>query len=166
MKYIHISIAALMGIIFTGGLSFAAARDASPIGGSLVYTFTYLTLCTAVVGSICSGAGKRPFWAGFAVFGWTYLLLSHDFIHSNADLLPHLLILNYVTLPAYTSRTYSIIKCVSSIWCGFLGGVIADAMARRQTLKAARAVPPQRVATGPEPHVEADGERLHEARLN
>ena len=73
-KRLRISISAMLGLVLVAAVEFAALRAGSLLWASLVSTLTGVLLSTSVV---CAAMGReRPFWTGFAVFGWSYVVLS------------------------------------------------------------------------------------------
>ncbi|MGC8642615.1 MAG: hypothetical protein ACP5XB_22385 [Isosphaeraceae bacterium] len=60
--------------VVAGGL--ACLREPSPITAELLFGLTALALAWATLRVVGSPRRSRGFAAGFAVFGWTYLLLS------------------------------------------------------------------------------------------
>lgn len=68
-------MAAMLGIVVLVALGLASLRSASVFWTSAAAFVTLGMLLTAIVG-VCFGRGStRAFWSGFAVFGWTYLLM-------------------------------------------------------------------------------------------
>lgn len=72
----RVSIAGLMGAIVVIAVGTAALRSASPRWASAVFTLTLGVLATAVLGARYARRQRRPFWAGFALFGWGYATLA------------------------------------------------------------------------------------------
>ncbi len=75
MFKVRVSISALMLVVVLFALEFAALRSGSQLWFSVVYTLTALLLMFAIVASKYGRRAARPFWFGFAAFGWGYLLL-------------------------------------------------------------------------------------------
>jgi len=72
------SIAAMLGIILLFGVGFAALRAASKPWAAVLASFTALMLALAL---LCVALRRgRVFWTGFAVFGWTYAVLTWGMI--------------------------------------------------------------------------------------
>jgi hypothetical protein len=76
MKRPRLSILALMTAIVLIALGFAALRNPTVLGASLTFTATVAFLATAIVAAIARRGRARVTWAGVAVFGWAYLLMS------------------------------------------------------------------------------------------
>lgn len=53
-----------------------ALRSASHHWASVTFTLALGGLATAVLYAICGGRQHRPFWLGFALFGWGYMTLA------------------------------------------------------------------------------------------
>jgi hypothetical protein len=75
MRRSHVTIAHLLLLVLGCGISFAALRSASELWASLLFTLAGGALLVAVPLAICHCKDRRAYWLGFAVFGWTYLLL-------------------------------------------------------------------------------------------
>ncbi len=69
------TIAQLMALILYVGLSFAALRNANDFWASATFTVAILAVSVALVGVIARKGKDRMTWTGFAVFGWTCLLV-------------------------------------------------------------------------------------------
>jgi hypothetical protein len=66
-----------MTIVLYVGVGFAALRNADEFWAVAAYTLKIILIALAVVGAFArSGRAHTP-WIGFAVFGWTYLLILH-----------------------------------------------------------------------------------------
>ena len=44
--------------------------DASETWAGMTFLLTCGVLCLAIVGIVCGGIAQRPWWLGFALFGW------------------------------------------------------------------------------------------------
>jgi hypothetical protein len=75
MTRFRFSIAHLMTGVLGLGLGFAALRNADRLWASATFTVSMLIISTALVGALVRRGRTRPAWLGFAVFGWTYLLI-------------------------------------------------------------------------------------------
>jgi hypothetical protein len=71
----RISLASLLGIIAVIALGLAGMMSASSVWTTAAATVTLALLLTALLGARLLDGIDRAFWAGFALFGWTYLLL-------------------------------------------------------------------------------------------
>lgn len=67
------SIAGLLVVILSVAFALAALREASDLWDSLVFSLTFGLLAVSVLLALYR---DRPFWLGFAVFGWGYLAAS------------------------------------------------------------------------------------------
>src|SRR5262249_16328248 len=56
-------------------IALAALRSASELWASLLFTFAVGCFLVAEPLAVYRRAGRRAYWLGFAIFGWTYLLL-------------------------------------------------------------------------------------------
>ena len=76
MTRFRLTIAQLMAIVLYLSLGFAALRNADRLWASATFTLSIVAISTALLGALIRRGRARPAWIGFAVFGWTYLLLS------------------------------------------------------------------------------------------
>jgi hypothetical protein len=76
MTRFRFSLAQLMAIVLYLSLGFAALRTADGFWASATSTLSVVAISTGVVGALVRRGRARPAWIGFAVFGWTYLLIS------------------------------------------------------------------------------------------
>lgn len=76
MKRSRLSILGMMAFIVPIAVGFAALRTPTILGASLVFTATVAILGTAILGAIARRGRARMTWAGVAVFGWAYVLMS------------------------------------------------------------------------------------------
>lgn len=76
MRKLRTSIAGMMGLILVGALGLAALRSATEAWAALVLAVTLGLLGFAILGAIYRRDDGRAWWAGFALFGWGYLLLA------------------------------------------------------------------------------------------
>src|SRR4051812_29116963 len=72
----RVSIAGLMGVVLFIGVGFAALKGASRLWASALFTLTLAVLLGASLGAVARRGPERMAWTGFAVFGWSYLILS------------------------------------------------------------------------------------------
>jgi hypothetical protein len=64
-----------MAIVLFIGFGFVLLRNADPFWASATYTLAITLIAAALVGALPRKSGARMTWTGFAVFGWTYLLV-------------------------------------------------------------------------------------------
>lgn len=76
MARLRFSIAGLMWAVVIAALGLGALRSASETTAGIALLVTCAVLGIAVVGAVCRGAVARPWWLGFALFGWGYLALA------------------------------------------------------------------------------------------
>lgn len=72
----RLTIAQLMTLILLIGLGFAALRNANEFWASATYTLAIISILAAALGAFARKGNARITWAGFAVFGWVYLLIN------------------------------------------------------------------------------------------
>jgi hypothetical protein len=68
------SLAALMVIVVVAGVGFAAMRSSTTLWASEIFTLTLGMLLVGAFGAMAHRGRTRLTWAGFALFGWAYLL--------------------------------------------------------------------------------------------
>jgi hypothetical protein len=69
------TIAGLMAIVLYVAFGFAALRNADQFWANATYTIAIFSTSTALLGAIVRKGTARVPWIGYAVFGWTYVLL-------------------------------------------------------------------------------------------
>jgi hypothetical protein len=75
MTRLCFTLAQLMAILLYLGFALAALRNADDVWASATYTLAIILIAAALVGAVVRKGGARTTWTGFAVFGWTYLLV-------------------------------------------------------------------------------------------
>ena len=70
----RLTIAQLMTLILFVGFGFAALRNANQFWASATQTLAIILILAAPLGAFARKGKARMTWAGFAVFGWAYLL--------------------------------------------------------------------------------------------
>jgi hypothetical protein len=77
MRRPRVSIASLLAVVAVAALGFAAVTVASPIWVGLVTSLTWFLIVAALLGVLFGRGSRRVFWTGFALLGWSYLILTH-----------------------------------------------------------------------------------------
>ena len=77
MTRLRFTLAQLMAMVLYLGFGFAALRNADEFWASAAYTLAITLIAVALVGAFARNDKARTPWVGFAVFGWTYLLIVH-----------------------------------------------------------------------------------------
>jgi hypothetical protein len=72
----RITIATLMALVLTIGFGFAALRNANDFWASATFNVAIIMILGASLAALARKGAARMTWAGFAAFGWAYLLLS------------------------------------------------------------------------------------------
>jgi len=67
-------LSALMALIVGIGLALAALRSPSGLAQNLAFTTFAAAITWAMLAAAVGPRRRQPFWAGFALFGWAYLL--------------------------------------------------------------------------------------------
>lgn len=76
MRRPKFTIASLLGIVLFLGIGLAALRAANDAWDSGVFGVTLSMLLISVLLVIHRTEARRAYWIGFALFGWSYLVLS------------------------------------------------------------------------------------------
>jgi hypothetical protein len=71
----RVTILGLMVVVALVATSLVALRSTLEIWAGAYFSLTVVLLCTAIPGMTFRRSIRRAFWAGFASFGWTYLVL-------------------------------------------------------------------------------------------
>jgi hypothetical protein len=77
MTRLRFTLAQLMAVVLFLGFGFAALRNADAFWASAAYTLAIILLAGSLVGAFARKGRARTTWIGFAVFGWTYLIVTH-----------------------------------------------------------------------------------------
>jgi hypothetical protein len=76
MTRLRFTLAQLMALVISLGFGLAALRNADPFWASATYSLAIILIAAAPVAAFARRGTARMAWAGFAVFGWTYLLVA------------------------------------------------------------------------------------------
>jgi hypothetical protein len=104
----RLTIGSLLGLVAVSGLWLASLRFATVWWTTAASTVTLALLLSAVLGAFLLRGGDRAFLAGFALFGWVYLLfVNWDWIGAQFghDLTGGLSDLAEVVIPPVSQRT-------------------------------------------------------------
>ncbi len=71
----RLTIGQLMTLILLIGFGFAALRNANEFWASAMHTLAIISILAALLFAFPRTGKARMPWAGFAVFGWAYLLI-------------------------------------------------------------------------------------------
>ena len=73
----RISIRSIMAFIIVTGVSFAAIHSGSAAWAGTMFSITFFTMVLlATRRRACTRRMCRVYWAGFALLGWSYLILN------------------------------------------------------------------------------------------
>jgi hypothetical protein len=64
----------LLGLVALAAMILAGLLFASPVVVSIGYTLNFVLLLSALPAILYRTEGRRAFWIGFALFGWSYLI--------------------------------------------------------------------------------------------
>ncbi len=76
MRRFRFSIASLLGVILFISVALAALRASNDAWDGCLLGLALTVLLTAILLAVHRADRKRAYWLGFALFGWTYLLVS------------------------------------------------------------------------------------------
>jgi hypothetical protein len=76
MKFVRFSIAGLLASVVACGYGMACLRYASAPWAQALYSIALGLLVLALIGIACRAGSRRTFWTGFAIAGWSYLLVA------------------------------------------------------------------------------------------
>jgi hypothetical protein len=156
MPTLRFSLATLLAIVAVIALGLAGLTLASPLATAATATVTLAVLLAAIVAACLLTGIDRAFWLGFALFGWTYLVLvnwdwvggqfGHDLAAGLGDfaerLVPELAPgEDWQVRQAKVGNVVQIIRMLLSLLFALAGGFIAGALARRRASQAGSAGP-------------------------
>ncbi len=72
----RVSIATMLGLVGLLAVGFAALRVSSRLWATACFSAALLALVVSVAGIIYRSGRRRAYWSGFALFGWSYLLIA------------------------------------------------------------------------------------------
>ncbi len=75
MKYPQFTIAGLIFVILVIAVALGALLAASPPWAGAMWSLTFFTLICSLLGIALGRGERRAYWLGFALLGWSYLLL-------------------------------------------------------------------------------------------
>jgi len=140
----RITIAGLMAIVLYVAFGFAALRNADHFWADATYTIAIISNSAALVGAIVRKGRARVPWIGYAVFGWSYVLL--DLLPSwtpsgfgfQRVMRPNLMIMWGIgRLKPYISTSPNLLPydqvsySLGMILCGLIGAVLARLLASK-----------------------------------
>jgi len=76
MRLPRLSIARLMGFVLVAALGLVGLMRPDPLWASLTFTAAVVVLVAAILNAAFGPGRSRPFWVGFAVAGWLYLVVT------------------------------------------------------------------------------------------
>ncbi len=85
MRHLRFNIAGALGAILFVAVGFAALREADELWDSWLFSLTLGLLLVAVLLAIDRTGARRPFWIGFALFGWGFDSLPDPVNRAQAD---------------------------------------------------------------------------------
>ncbi len=75
MRRLHLSISGLLALVAVVAIGFAAIHNATPSWAGGLYSLTFFLLVASLLGILFGQGPRRVFWTGFALLGWSYILL-------------------------------------------------------------------------------------------
>ncbi len=76
MRRSRLTIAGSMGLVGFAAVCFYALKYPSRLLGNLAFSAALAALVLGLVALAIVGARSRPFWKGFSIVGWAYLIAS------------------------------------------------------------------------------------------
>jgi hypothetical protein len=76
MRRFRFSVAGLMAVILVLAIGMAALRDPTTLWASAIFTAAVILFAASLLGAMIHRGVRRFSWAGMAVFGWSYLVVS------------------------------------------------------------------------------------------
>jgi hypothetical protein len=77
MQRPRITIAELILVVVVAAIGLAAIRSASAAWAGAMFSITFFALICSFLGIALGRGLRRIYWSGFALLGWSYLLLSY-----------------------------------------------------------------------------------------
>ena len=90
LRAFQFTLTSLFGLTVLVALACTALLNATPLWASTWFSLTVFVLLLGTLAAIFHQGSRRPFWIGFGLFGWVYLLLAFE-PWADQDLTPALL---------------------------------------------------------------------------
>ena len=90
LRAFQFTLMSLFGLTVLVALACTALLNATPLWASTWFSLTIFVLLLGTLAAIFRQGSRRPFWIGFGLFGWVYLLLAFE-PWADQDLAPALL---------------------------------------------------------------------------
>jgi hypothetical protein len=147
MTRFRISLSTALALIALLALSLAGLTSASRLATAATATATLALLLAAIIAACLLEGSDRAFWLGFALFGWTYLVLvnwdwvggqfGHDLAAGLGELAERLVPdvvpgEDWRDRQARVGNVVQILRMLLSLLFALVGGSIAGAFARRR----------------------------------
>jgi hypothetical protein len=78
LRAFQFSLTSLFGLTVLVALACTALLNATPLWSSTWFSLTIFVLLLGTLAAIFRQGSRRPFWIGFGLFGWVYLLLAFE----------------------------------------------------------------------------------------
>lgn len=78
MNRFRFSLGSFLAVVTLLALGLATMSSQSRLAASAALTAYVIMLCVSLAGALMPQAANRPFWIGFAIFGWTYWFVEFD----------------------------------------------------------------------------------------
>ena len=84
MHHLRVTIAQLLLVVFITAIGLAAIRSGSTAWSGALVSITYFAMICSLLGIALGRGTRRVYWTGFAMLGWSYLLLIYiPWLHEN-----------------------------------------------------------------------------------
>ncbi len=77
------SLKTLMASLSFAAIAYVALTQPTRYSLALVTTVVLVCLASSVMVAVCTSSDRRPFWVGFAAFGWSFLMAQTSLAHPN-----------------------------------------------------------------------------------
>jgi len=78
LRAFQFTLTSLFGLTVLVALACTALVNATPLWASTWFSLTIFVLLLGTLSAILHQGSLRPFWIGFGLFGWVYLLLAFE----------------------------------------------------------------------------------------
>jgi hypothetical protein len=77
MKRPRFTIGELILVVIVVAIGLAAIRSGSAVWAGAMTSIAFFAMVASILGVVLGRGMRRAYWSGFALLGWSYLLLSH-----------------------------------------------------------------------------------------
>jgi len=77
MTRLRFSIGGLIVVVAVAAIALAAIRSGSAAWSGAMLSITFFAMICSFLGIVLGRARRRVYWSGFALLGWSYMLLMY-----------------------------------------------------------------------------------------